>query len=40
MFGKKVLGQFIGGRDTYADIAQTIAAYFDLEGFENAKSFL
>ena len=40
MFGKKVLGAFIGGRDTYADIAQTIATYFDLEGFENAKSFL
>ncbi len=40
MFGKKVLGAFIGGRDTYADIAQTIAAYFDLEGFDNAKSFL
>lgn len=40
MFGKKVLGAFIGGRDTYADIAQTIATYFDLEGFANAKSFL
>ena len=40
MFGKNVKGEFIGGRDTYADIAQTIATYFDLEGFENAKSFL
>ena len=40
MFGQNVKGAFIGGRDTYADIAQTIAEYFGLEGFENAKSFL
>lgn len=40
MFGKNVESQFIGGRDTYADIAQTIAEYFDLEGFTDAKSFL
>ena len=40
MFGKNVKEEFIGPRDTYADIAQTIAEYFALEGFDGAKSFL
>ena len=40
MFGKNVKSEFIGGRDTYADVAQTIADYFGLDGFEGAKSFL
>ena len=40
MFGKGVEPRFIGRRDTYSDIGQTIAEYFGLEPFENGKSFL
>ena len=40
MFGKKVRPQFIGGRDTYADIAQTIANYFGLGTMPVGTSFL
>jgi len=40
MFGKKVKPQFIGGRDTYADIGQTIADYFRLPSLPFGKSFL
>lgn len=40
MFGKNVRPQFIGGRDTYADIAQTIADYFGLAAMPIGKSFL
>lgn len=40
MFGKNVHPQFIGGRDTYADIAQTIADYFALAAMPVGKSFL
>lgn len=40
MFGKNVHPQFVGGRDTYADIAQTIADYFGLAAIPVGKSFL
>ena len=38
MFGKKIEPRFLGCRETYSDIGQTIAEYFGLEGFEHAKS--
>ncbi len=40
MFGKSVKPQFIGGRDTYADIGQTLADYFNLPPLPVGKSFL
>ena len=40
MFGKGIAPRYIGRRETYADIGQTIADYFGLEPFENGKSFL
>lgn len=40
MFGKKVQPEDIGQRETFADIAQTIAEYFGLEPFSYGKSFL
>lgn len=40
MFGKKVHPQFIGGRDTYADLGQTVADYFNLPPLNVGKSFL
>ncbi len=40
MFGHKVKAENIGQRDTFADIAQTIASYFKLEPFKTGKSFL
>ncbi len=40
MFGKHVTPQFIGGRDTYADLGQTIADYFHLPPLQVGKSFL
>ena len=40
MFGKKVVSTDLGGRETYADIAQTIAEYFGLEPMKYGKSFL
>lgn len=40
MFGKNVQPENIGQRDTYADIAQTIAKYFDLEPMDFGRSFL
>ena len=40
LFGPKVTPQFIGGRDTYADIAQTLADYFKLPPMPCGKSFL
>ena len=40
MFGKNVKPQFIGGRDTYADIGQTVADYFNLPPLKVGKSFL
>lgn len=40
MFGKKVQSENIGQRETFADIAQTIAKYFNLPPFEYGKSFL
>jgi len=40
MFGKNVSPQFIGGRDTYADIGQTIADYFKLPPLNVGTSFL
>lgn len=40
MFGKKVCPQFLGGRDTYADIGQTIADYFLLPPLDFGTSFL
>ena len=40
LFGKKVCPQFIGGRNTYADIAQTIAEYFGLDTMPVGTSFL
>ena len=40
MFGKGIAPRYIGRRETYSDIGQTIAEYFGLEPFENGKSFL
>lgn len=40
MFGPGVRPQFIGGRDTYADLGQTIADYFKLPPLAFGKSFL
>ena len=40
MFGPGVKPQFIGGRDTYADLGQTIADYFNLSPLAFGKSFL
>ncbi len=40
LFGKQVKPQFIGGRDTYADVAQTVADYFNLPPLPVGKSFL
>lgn len=40
LFGKNVRPQFIGGRATYADIAQTIADYFKLPPLKYGTSFL
>lgn len=40
MFGKKVEPGFIGGRDSFSDIAATIADYFKLKAPLNGKSFL
>ena len=40
MFGKQVKPQFIGGRDTYADLGQTVADYFKLPPLNVGKSFL
>lgn len=40
MFGKNVKPRYLGCRDTYSDIGQTIASYFELEGFDHAKSLL
>lgn len=40
MFGKQVRAQFIGKRDTYADLGQTVADYFKLPPLNVGKSFL
>ena len=40
MFGKKVIAENIGCRKSYADIAETIAEFFDIEGFGIGKGFL
>jgi len=40
LFGKKVSTQNIGQRKTYADIAQTICAYYGLEHMDYGESFL
>ena len=40
MFGKKVKEANLGQLNTFADIAQTLAEYFELEPFEYGKSFL
>ena len=40
MFGRKVHPQFIGGRDTYADLGQTVAAFLELPPLNVGKSFL
>lgn len=40
MFGPKVAAADLGQRETYADIAQTIAEYFNLKPFEYGTSFL
>ncbi len=40
MFGKRVKPQFIGERDTYADLGQTVADYFKLPPLSVGESFL
>ena len=40
MFGKNVTAQFIGERNTYADLGQTVADYFKLPPLNIGKSFL
>lgn len=39
-FGKNIKPEFIGQRETFADIAQSIAEYFNLEKMEYGTSFL
>ena len=39
MFGKKIKSANIGQRNTFADVAQTIAEIFGIEPFEYGKSF-
>lgn len=40
MFGHNVTAENIGQRQTFADLGQTIAAYFGIEPFEHGTSFL
>ncbi len=40
MFGPSVVAENIGQRETYADVAQTIAQYFNLAPMHYGKSFL
>ena len=40
MCGKNVKSEFIGGRETYADLGQTAAAYLGLPPLPTGKSFL
>ena len=40
LFGPKIQSKFVGESNTFADIAQTIAKYFNLPPFEYGKSFL
>ncbi len=40
MFGKNVKPEYIGNRETFADIAQTIAEYMNVEKTEYGTSFL
>ena len=40
MFGRNVITENIGQRDTYADIAQTICEYLRLSSMSYGKSFL
>ena len=40
LFGKKVNSQFIGGRNSYADLGQTLAEYFNLPPLHVGRSFL
>lgn len=40
MFGPAINSQFLGRRDTFADIGQTLADYFDLDPMEFGNSFL
>ena len=40
MFGPGVRPQYIGARETYADLGQTIADYFKLPPLQFGKSFL
>lgn len=40
LFGKNITTRFAGESETFADIGQTIAKYFNLEPFKHGKSFL
>ena len=40
LFGPNVRPEFIGGRETYADLGQTIADYFKLPPLKFGTSFL
>ncbi|OED41675.1 phosphopentomutase [Endozoicomonas sp. (ex Bugula neritina AB1)] len=40
VYGKKVKAGSIGGRETFADIGQSLASYFDLDPMDYGKSFL
>lgn len=40
VFGPDIKPGFIGARDTFADVGQTLAEYFGLESFKYGKSFL
>lgn len=40
MFGKRVIAENVGCRESYADIAETIAKFFGIEGFGIGKGFL
>ncbi len=40
MFGKKIQGRFIGRRDSFADVGQSIADYFGIPHLKHGVSFL
>jgi len=40
LFGKKVVAELIGKRNTFADVGQSLAGYFGIEPLEYGKSFL
>lgn len=40
LYGSQVSKQFLGKRDTFADVGQTVADYFDLPPMDYGKSII